>query len=130
MGFESARDPACLLADRQRRIGIPRPYSADLRERVVAAATRGLSASEAARLFSVSLSSAIRWNKRLRKTASAAAKPSGGDTRSKLNDHAVWLLDLIGEQPDLTRAEIRLRLAQRQVRCRWPCNDLAVLCQP
>lgn len=70
----------------------------------------GFSPSGAARLFSVSLSSTIRWNKRLHDTAAPQRNRAGGDTRSKLNDHAAWLLDLIGKQPDLTLTEIRLGL--------------------
>ena len=93
---------------------MPKAYSSDLRERVVAAATRGLSASGAARVFGVSLSSAIRWTKRLRETGSAAAKPSGGDTRSKLADHAPWLLELIAKQPDLTLMEIQQQLGREK----------------
>jgi transposase len=93
---------------------MPKAYSSDLRERVVAAASRGLSASGSARVFGVSVSSAIRWSKRLRETGSAAAKPSGGDTRSKLTDHAAWLLALIAEQPDLTLTEIQQRLRQEK----------------
>jgi transposase len=95
---------------RERETSMPKAYSADLRERVVAAATKGRSASGAARVFGISVSSAIRWTKRLRDTGSAAAKRSGGDTRSKLTAYEAWLLDLISQQPDLTLTEIRLRL--------------------
>jgi transposase len=89
---------------------MPRAYSNDLRERVVAAAGHGLSASGAARVFGVSISTAIRWTRRVRDTGSAAAKPCGGDTRSKLTDHATWLMELIRQQPDLTLTEIQQRL--------------------
>ena len=89
---------------------MPRAYSNDLRERVVAAAGRGLSASGAARVFGVSISTAIRWTRRVRDTGSAAAKPCGGDTRSKLTDHATWLMELIRQQPGLTLTEIQQRL--------------------
>jgi transposase len=85
-------------------------YSSDLRDRVVAGAGRGLSASGAARLFGVRVSSAIRWTSRLRETGSVAAKPCGDDTRSKLTGHATWLMELIGKQPDLTLSEIQQRL--------------------
>ena len=91
-------------------VSVPKAYSNDLRERVVAAADRGLSASGAARVFGVSISTAIRWARRVRDTGSAAAKPCGGDTRSKLTNHATWLMELIGQQPDLTLTEIQQRL--------------------
>ena len=82
----------------------------DLRERVVAAANLGLSASGAARIFGVSISPAIRWTRRIRDTGSAAAKPCEGDTRSKLTGHATWLMALINQPPDLTLTEIQQRL--------------------
>lgn len=89
---------------------MPRAYSLDLRERVVAAVGGGLSARGAAGVFGVSVSSAIRWAQRMRSVGSPAAKPTGGDHRSRLTEHAEWLLALIAEQPDLTLEEIRVRL--------------------
>jgi transposase len=89
---------------------MPRPYSNDLRERVVAAVGGGLSARRAAAVFGVSVSSAIRWMQRIRTEGSPAAKPTGGDRRSRLTAHEAWLLALIAEQPDLTLGEIRQRL--------------------
>src|SRR5690348_5542085 len=89
---------------------MPRAYSMDLRERVVAAVGGGLSARGAAGVFGVSVSSAIRWAQRMRREGSPAAKPTGGDHRSRLTGHAAWLLALIAEQPDLTLEEIRQRL--------------------
>jgi transposase len=89
---------------------MPRPYSNDLRERVVAAVDRGLSARRAAAVFGVSVSSAIRWIQRMRTDGSSASKPTGGDHRSRLTEHAAWLLALIAEHPDLTLNEIRHRL--------------------
>jgi transposase len=87
-----------------------RAYSMDLRERVVAAVGGGLSARGAAGVFGVSVSSAIRWAQRMRTEGSPAARPTGGDRRSRLTEHAVWLLALIAQQPDLTLDEIRQRL--------------------
>jgi transposase len=89
---------------------MPRPYSNDLRERVVAAVGHGLSARAAAGVFGVSVSSAIRWAQRMRTDGNPAAKPTGGDRRSRLTAHETWLLALIAEQPDLTLGEIRQRL--------------------
>jgi len=55
-----------------------RPYSLDLRERVVAAVERGgLSRREAAERFGIGVSSAIRWVERARKTGSAAPGQNG-----------------------------------------------------
>ena len=56
-----------------------KPYSMDLRERVVeSVVTGGLSARAAAARFDVSESSAIRWVCRYRERGSAAPLPMGG----------------------------------------------------
>lgn len=94
---------------------MPKPYSQDLRDRVVRAVEAGASCHEAAAAFEVSPSSAIRWIARWRQTGSAAAKPMGGK-RSPLDAHAQWLLALIAAEPDLTLEEIRGRLNQRGIR--------------
>src|SRR3954470_21732977 len=54
------------------------PYSLDLRERVVAAVSAGMSRKQAAAHYQVSHSSAIRWTRRLAETGSPAALPMGG----------------------------------------------------
>jgi transposase len=82
-----------------------KPYSSDLRERVVDCVEAGASRHEAAQRFEVSVSSAIRWMQRLVRLGNAAAKPSGGSI-SPLEVHAPWLLELIAEHPDLTLDEI------------------------
>jgi len=82
-----------------------KPYSSDLRERVVEFVEAGASRHEAAERFEVSVSSAIRWMHRFVRFGNAAAKPSGGSI-SLLEAHAPWLLKLIAEHPDLTLDEI------------------------
>jgi transposase len=57
---------------------MPKPYSQDLRERVVRTVEAGVSCREAAAIFEVSPSSAIKWVARWRRTGSVAAKPMGG----------------------------------------------------
>jgi transposase len=69
-----------------------RPYSLDLRERVVAAVHEGMSCEEAADFYQVSKSSAIRWVRRERETGSAAALPMGGKRPFALADQRDWLL--------------------------------------
>jgi len=50
-----------------------KPYSEDLRKRVVAAVeTGGLSCNQAAKQFGVAISTAINWVRRLRETGSVA----------------------------------------------------------
>jgi len=93
---------------------MPKPYSRDLRERVVRAVEAGASCHEAAAAFEVSPSSAVRWVARWRQSGSVAAKPMGGK-RSPLDAHKAWLLDLIAAEPDLTLEEIRGRLRARGI---------------
>jgi len=94
---------------------MPKPYSQDLRERVVRAVEAGGSCREAAATFEVSPSSAIRWVARWRQTGSAATKPMGGK-RSPLDAHKQWLEELIAAEADLTLEEIRSRLRQRGIK--------------
>jgi len=94
---------------------MPKPYSRDLRERVVRSVEAGASCHEAAAAFEVSPSSAIRWVARWRQSGSVAAKPMGGK-RSPLDAHQQWLLELIAAEPDLTLEEIRDRLRARGIR--------------
>jgi transposase len=91
-----------------------KPYSQDLRERVVRAVEAGASRHEAAAAFEVSPSSAIRWVARWRRSGSVAAKPMGGK-RSPLDAHRNWLLGLVAAEPDLTLEEIRGRLGGRGI---------------
>lgn len=93
-----------------------KPYSLDLRKRVVAAVEGGLSCRQAAALFDVGVSTVIRWRRRARETGSATAKPMGGDRRSLLvGEPRVWLLERIAAEPDLTLEELRDELAERGV---------------
>lgn len=87
-------------------------YSNDLRVRVIRFVERGEAARAAARQFEIGDSTAIRWVQGWRETGSVAAKPAGGRSRSPLERHGSWLLDLIGRQPDLTLEEIRGRLRE------------------
>ena len=53
-----------------------KPYSEDLRKRVVAAVeTGGLSYNQAAKQFGVAISTAINWVRRLRETGTVAPGP-------------------------------------------------------
>lgn len=93
---------------------MPRAYSTDLRERVIAAVSGGSSRREAAEQFDVSPSSAVRWLQRWRDDGSVHAKWSR-KPRSPLEAHADWLLGLIAEKPDLTLQEIVAELRKRRL---------------
>ena len=95
-----------------RRGEMAKAYSQDLRERVILAVGRGASRRAAAAQFSISASSAIKWDQRFRETGSALAKSLKGKSRSPLEAYAAWLLALNAEEPDLTLEEIRGRIEQ------------------
>jgi len=77
-----------------------RPYSLDLREKVIAAVeTGGLSCRQAAAQFGVGVSSAIRWVERVRKTGSAAPGQMGGHKPKAISgEHRDWLLQRLQER--------------------------------
>ena len=75
---------------------MPKPYSIDLRGRVIAEVETGASRREAAERYGLSPSVVVIWVQRFEETGSVAAKPSGGST-SPLEKHAEFLLALIAE---------------------------------
>src|ERR1700719_4235814 len=93
-----------------------KPYSEDLRTRVVAAVVVGASCRDAAKRFSIGVSSVVRWAQRFRRTGSVAAKPMGGERNSRLKDERDWLLARIAAAPDLPLHDIGRELAARNVR--------------
>jgi transposase len=93
---------------------MPRPYSGDLRARVIEEIATGASRREAAERYGISASVVVIWAQRFEKTGSVAAKPSGGST-SPLEDHAEFLLALIAERSDLTLDEVVLAMEKRRI---------------
>ena len=91
-----------------------RPYSDDLRLRAVAAVDGGLSCRRAAKVFSVGVSSVIRWVQRRRQTGTVSPRPMGGDRGSRIvGADREWLLSRIAAKADLTLEELRRELAER-----------------
>ena len=88
-----------------------RPYSLDLRERVVAAVESGRTVRDVASSFGVSVSSVVKWSQRYRATGSAAALPMGGRRPFALAAHRGWVLSRLAEKPDLTLRALRAELA-------------------
>jgi transposase len=91
-------------------------YSGDLRARVIEDVLTGASRREAAERYGISPSVVVIWAQRFEETGSVAAKPSGGST-SPLEDHAEFLLALVGEQSDLTLDEIVVAMEKRGIAC-------------
>lgn len=93
-----------------------RPYSMDLRERVVAVVVQeGMSCHAAAARFGVAVSSAIKWVRRVRETGSAAPGRMGGRKPGVLvGAHRDWLLERTAT--DFTLRGLVAELAERGVR--------------
>jgi putative transposase len=101
-----------------------KPYSLDLRERVVAAVERdGLSRNQAAARFGVAVSTAVHWLGRYHATGDVKPSKMGGYKLRVLRDeHAAWLIARCREK-DFTisqlveelRSERGLKVGVRQV---------------
>lgn len=92
------------------------PLSSDLRARVVKAVSEGASRRQAAERFGFSPASAICWQESFEREGRVAAKPQGGDRRSRhVEVHADLILRLRAEQPTLILSELRALLAERGI---------------
>ena len=90
-----------------------KPYSMDLRERVVAAVAGGMSRNRAAKQFGIGISTAINWVKRLDETGSVAPGKMGGHKPKAISgEHRVWLLQRI-KDGDFTLRGLVTELAAR-----------------
>lgn len=90
-----------------------KPYSMDLRTRLVAAVEDGLSRNAAARRFDVAISTAVNWVRRKAETGSVAPGQMGGyKPRSIRGEHEAWLLERI-ERGDYTLRGLVSELGER-----------------
>jgi transposase len=94
---------------------MPRAYSLDLRERVVAAVAAGESCRKVAETYRVSVASVVKWSQRFRAIGSAAAKRMGGTQRRSLAGEREWLLARLAMAPDLTLRALVMELGDRGV---------------
>ena len=90
---------------------MPKPYSEDLRERVVRHVETGHSRRAAAAHFGVSASFVINLMTAYRLGGSLAPKPLGGRRHAKLDPHRVFLLRRVTEKDDITMPELAQDLA-------------------
>ena len=91
-----------------------KPYSMDLRERVVAAVEDGMSTRQAAKRFSVSISAAGAWSRLKRATGSVHPAKQGKPKGSVLDAHADFILGVIEETPDTALDAMAERLHQER----------------
>ena len=95
-----------------------KPYSQDLRDRVIEAVERGkLSRRATARHYEVSESVAIKWLERLERQGSREPVGHGGHRASKLMPHRDFLEAARAEKSDITLQALCDRLsAERRVK--------------
>src|SRR5580765_6616259 len=113
-----------MLAGGRRPAWMAKPYSMDLRERVVAAVEEeGLSRHEAASRFGIGASTAINWVRRFRDTGSVAPGQMGGHKpRAIQGEHEAWLRDRLRERDFTLRglvAELAARGLKADYRAVW-----------
>lgn len=106
-----------------------KPYSNDLRRRIVEAIQENEETqAEIAGRFAVSISFVEKLWQRFRATGSYASLPRGGGRRRVLADDALLIREAVKEQPDLTLAELCLRVAaasgKESVSAMTMCNEL------
>src|SRR3954463_7514260 len=111
---ESLPTPSAGVRMSGSKAGMARPYSQDLRDRVIEATGNGKSARQAAVRFDVGVSTAIKWVERLRDSGERSARRQGRRPGSKLDAHRDFLLAVIEAAPDATIEELRRRLVEEK----------------
>jgi len=109
---------------------MPRDYSVDLRHRITACISGGLSCRGAAQRFAVSPSTAICYQQRLRCTGCLAPDrrrrlPGGG----KLGLRRKRIIAKVEEQPDITMPALASFLFEKTAASVTPSNLSKLLCK-
>ncbi len=92
-----------------------RPYSNDLRERVVAAVTSGDTCRAVATRFGVAVSSVVKWHQRYRRTGTIEPGKMGGHRKRILEPHRNFIIGQINRTPHLTVRGLKGILAERGI---------------
>jgi transposase len=92
-----------------------KPYSDDLRERVVAAIEAGHTREEVAELYNMALSTVGGFIRRKRETGRVSPHKFGGYKTFLLEPHTDLVKELVAEQPDSTLSELQARLEEEKV---------------
>src|SRR5258708_36534281 len=93
-----------------------KPYSDDLRERVVAAIEAGHTRVKVAELYNMALSTVGGIIKRKRETGSVSPDKFGGYKNFTLEPHTEQGKELVAEKPDSKLAELQVRLEKKKVK--------------
>src|SRR5258705_6059377 len=88
-----------------------KPYSEDLRERVIGAAQDGATIPEIAEQFGVSISSVVRFRRLHRETGSVSPAKFGGDKGYSFAAHEEVVREFVAEQSDITPGGLQAVLA-------------------
>jgi transposase len=91
-----------------------RPYSEDLRSRIIAAIEAGATRTAAAEQFAVSVSCAIKLMQHFRRTGSVAPAPRGRKPFA-LAEHGALVRELVATQPDATLDELTYEIESRGI---------------
>ena len=95
-------------------MGTGKPYSVDLRQRVVAAIEGGLSTRQAAARFAVGIATAGTWARLKRATGAVRPAKQGKPKGALLDAHADFILGALAEAPDTTLDEMVERLREER----------------
>ena len=93
-----------------------RPYSNDLRERVISAVEAGESCRAVADRFGVAVSSVVKWHQRYRATGSVVPGKMGGHRKRVLEPHRAFIVERINQTSHLTLHGLKAELAARGVK--------------
>ena len=91
-----------------------RPYSQDLRSRIVAAVEAGTSRNKAAQQFAVSVSCVVKLMQRLQRTGTIVPGARGKKPYA-LAEHEATVRELMATRPDFTLDELHRELAARSI---------------
>jgi putative transposase len=92
-----------------------KPYSEDLRERVIEAVEAGHNQTAVAAMFGISLRTVNGYVGLWRSTGSIAGKKFGGYFKARLTAYVDKVKSLVKAEPDATLAELQARLADEGI---------------
>ena len=99
----------------RRLITMPRPYSKDLRERIVRAVEGGMSRRAAAQHFAVSVSFVIKLLQRWNRRRTIACDQFGGYKTFALAEHREFVHALVARHSEASLDELCVHLAQASI---------------
>ena len=93
-----------------------KPYSLDLRDRVITAIEAGHSQSAVAQLLKIGRRTVVRYVDLWRTTGQVEPKKFGGHKKHKLLEHADKVKELVKAEPDQTVAELQAKLEAAKIK--------------